>query len=204
MYFIITFAYFFSFKCYYKLILHFFFICALWKLIYCSINPIILTKTNKQTNQSIKKETAHKYTMSKYVCDMGVWHKCGVAGKQRTPSLWRKLLEAIWGFERIQNICFVLVLCLFIHHLTIPGYTYIHTWAHSKPRAQGVQGRPRATGDRLQSLPFCYYLSKSLPAFVLLWQIHSSSLALLKALFTKIKDRRKHKAQHRVGARMFS
>lgn len=42
----------------------------------------------------------------------------------------------------------------------------------------------------LQRLPPSNYL---LLAFVQLWQIHSSSLFSLTALFTKIKDKRKHK-----------
>lgn len=99
--------------------------------------------------------------------------------------------------------------CLFSCSLLIhssPSHTSIHIQKHTLTQSpgRGVQDRPRATGDKLQSLPLGYYLSKFLPAFVLLWQTPSSSPALLKALFTKIKDRRKHKAQRRVGARMFS
>lgn len=67
----------------------------------------------------------------------------------------------------------------------------------------GVSSRGLRRGSRCDSqrLPPSNYL---LPAFVQLWQIHSSSLFSLTALFTEIKDRRKHKAQRRVGARMFS
>ena len=76
---------------------------------------------------------------------------CYVCGKGRYAWLWCLWqaddyfpLEIIahgnvfWGFRGMRNVCF-LVLCLFIHHLSIPAHTLIH-----KHILVHIQAEPRA------------------------------------------------------------
>lgn len=69
--------------------------------------------------------------------------------------------------ERVITVSFFL-LYPFIISSCLRLYTCTQTYQKKKKSPELVPGSPRATGDKLQSLPFCCYPSMFLPVFVLL------------------------------------
>lgn len=87
----------------------------------------------------------------------------------------------------------------------------MHTKTHKnktkkKKKAQGVEWQSTRGQQVINHSAFhsAAIPQSSSPPFVLLWDPLILPGLVLKAPFTKIKDRKKHPAQLRVGARMFS
>lgn len=102
----------------------------MWKEIYFASWALHQVFWKKKEKQSV-----HKHVVSKSVVKW-VMHKCGIFASRAllSPRNNCYMHDIFWGFRGMRNVCF-LVLCLFIHHLSILPCTYRHTHTHTEPRA---------------------------------------------------------------------
>ena len=113
----------------YNMIWHFWFILVYFMSILTVLTLTLLQKKKKRIN-----------AWTCYVCGKGryAWLWCLWQADDYFPLEIIAHSNVFWGFRGMRNVCF-LVLCLFIHHLSIPAHTLIH-----KHILVHIQAEPRA------------------------------------------------------------